>query len=43
MTSKGGTSYDSRTQTEMSAHGEEGTGEVETCIIEGNEENNVGE
>ena len=36
-----GNSYDSRTQTEMSTHGEEATGEVETGIIEGNEENNI--
>ena len=36
-----GNSYVSRTQREMSAHVGEATGEVETGIIEGNEENNI--
>ena len=37
----GGNSYDSRTQPEMSSHEDEATGEVETGIIESNEENSM--
>ena len=36
-----GTSCGLRMQTEMTAQEEEATGEVETGIIEGNEENNI--
>ena len=38
---RSGNSYDSRTQPEMSAHKDEATGEVETGIIEGSEENSM--
>ena len=36
-----GNSYDLRTQPKMSTHGDENTGEAETGIIEGSEENNI--
>ena len=36
-----GNSYESRTQPEMSAYGDENTGEAETGIIEGSEENSM--
>ena len=36
-----GNSYDFRTQPKMSTQGDENTGEAETGIIEGNEENNI--
>ena len=38
-TLKIGNSYDSRTQSEVSAHGDENTGEAETGIFEGSEDN----
>ena len=34
-------SYDSRTQREISAHGDENTGEVKTRMFEGSEENSM--
>ena len=40
-TLRSGNSYDSRTQPETSTHGGENTGEAETGIIEGNEENSM--
>ena len=40
-TLRSGNSYDSRAQSEMSAHEDEATGELETGTIEGNEENSV--
>ena len=40
-TLRGGNSYDSRSQPEKSAHGDENTGEAETGIIEGSEENSM--
>ena len=36
-----GNSYDLRTQSKMSLHGDENTGGAETGIIEGSEENNI--
>ena len=40
-TLRSGNLYDSRTQPEMSAHGDENTGEAETGIIEGSEGNGM--
>ena len=34
-------SYNARTQPEMSTHGDENTGEAETGMIEGSEENSI--
>ena len=41
MTLRSGNSYGSRILSEMSAHGDENTGEAETGMIEGNEENSI--
>ena len=40
-TLRNGNSYDLRTQRKMSMHGDKNTGEAETGIIEGSEENSI--
>ena len=40
-TLRSGNSYDLRTQPKISTHGDENTGEAETGIIEGSEENSI--
>ena len=41
-TLRSGKSYDSKTQSEITAHGDENTGDAETGIIEGSNKNSVG-